>query len=103
MMYTSQQRLTPPLHDALPISVPGTGRRVHLYRTARLDRRQNGGMDRRRQQHAVFLVAGWTGVRLPCQRIDAQGLRNRFGVRKSTRMKSNTLVISYAVFYLYRK
>ena len=57
--------------------VPGAGRHLHLRRAPRLDRRQDGGLDRRRQQHAVLVAAGGRSVRLPPERVDPEGLRHR--------------------------
>jgi hypothetical protein len=62
---------TPPL--------PGAGRHLHLLRAPRFDRRQDRGLDRRRQQHAVLVAAGGRGVRLPPERVDPEGLRHRPG------------------------
>ena len=57
--------------------VPGAGRHLHLRRTPRLDHRQDGGLDRRRQQHAVLVAAGGRSIRLPPERVDPEGLRHR--------------------------
>src|SRR3569833_2315789 len=51
--------------------------RPGLHRALRFDRRQDGGLDRRCEQHALLLAAGGRSIRLPCQRIDTQRLWNR--------------------------
>src|SRR5205807_8741214 len=82
------------LHDALPISASNPARRLAVLRRRRGCRHGDGRLRRPRIRHARARDdAHVRAARCAARRVD----------RKSTRLNSSHLVISYAVFCLKKK
>ena len=69
-------------HQRIP-SVPDSGRHLHLHRASRRDPGQDGGVDRRFQQHVQHLAAGGRSARIQRACVDPAGLRSRAGTRRT--------------------
>ena len=61
-------------HQPVP-PLPDPRGRLHLHRAPRRDPGQDGGLDRRLEQHVQHLAAGGGNIRLQAERVDAARLR----------------------------
>src|SRR5688500_19164146 len=87
------------LHDALPISARKHGITAKRWYDQAAQDRYGGGLE----AEAFVRVPDVGCVPVHAIGVDAQDFRKAFKDRKSTRLNSSHLVISYAVFCLKKK
>src|SRR5690349_23573001 len=92
------ERYTLSLHDALPISRRGEQREAEPVHAPALERARRA----RRQDRPLRQALAQRLERLAGRRREVRG-RRRGGDRKSTRLNSSHVEISYAVFCLKKK